>query len=65
VGKLKITLTKSLIGRPEKQRAVVRSLGLSKINQTVVQEDSPSIRGMVAKVGFLMRVEELGEVEKA
>ncbi|MDA8334436.1 MAG: 50S ribosomal protein L30 [Peptococcaceae bacterium] len=65
MGKLKITLTKSLIGRPEKQRAVVRSLGLSKINQTVVQEDSPSIRGMVAKVGFLMRVEELGEVEKA
>ena len=65
MGKLKITLTKSLIGRPEKQRAVVRSLGLSKINQTALLEDSPVIRGMVGKVGFLLRVEELGEVEKA
>ena len=65
MGKLKISLAKSLIGRPEKQRTVVRTLGLSKINQTVVLEDSPVIRGMVAKVGFLLRVEELGEVEKA
>jgi len=65
VAKLKITLIKSLIGRPEKQRVVVRTLGLRKMNQTVVQEDSPAIRGMVAKVDFLLRVEELGEVEQA
>ncbi|HUW63761.1 MAG TPA: 50S ribosomal protein L30 [Spirochaetia bacterium] len=65
MAKLKITLIKSLIGRPEKQRVVVRTLGLRKMNQTVVQEDSPAIRGMVAKVDFLLRVEELGEVEQA
>jgi len=65
VGRLKITLVRSLIGRPEKQRAVVRALGLSRINQAVVREDSPVIRGMVDKVRFLLRVEELGGVDEA
>lgn len=65
MGRLKITLVRSLIGRPEKQRAVVRALGLSRINQAVVREDSPVIRGMVDKVRFLLRVEELGGVDEA
>jgi len=65
LGKLKITLVRSLIGRPAKQRAVVRTLGLSRINQTVVREDSPVIRGMVRKVDFLLRVEEQGKVDEA
>lgn len=65
MGKLKITLTRSPIGRPEKQRAVLRALGLSRINQAVVREDSPVIRGMTGKVGFLLRVEELKEVDEA
>ncbi|RMG66785.1 MAG: 50S ribosomal protein L30, partial [Nitrospirae bacterium] len=41
---IKITLKRSYIGRPEKQRRVLQSLGLRKIGQTVVKEDVPSIR---------------------
>lgn len=55
--KLKITLTKSLIGRPEKQRRVAKALGLTKSNQTVEQYDSPTIRGMVNKISHLLTVE--------
>jgi len=55
---LRITLKKSLIGRPEKHRRVVRSLGLRKLNKTVVLADTPTIRGMVQKVSHLLDVEE-------
>ncbi|MDI3257780.1 MAG: 50S ribosomal protein L30 [Kyrpidia sp.] len=61
VARLAITLVRSTIGRPENQRATVRSLGLRKIRETVVHEDTPTIRGMVKKVGHLVRVEELAE----
>jgi len=57
-GMLKITLVKSMIGRPEKHRKVLRGMGLTKINRTVELEDSPSIRGMVHAVSHLVRVEE-------
>jgi large subunit ribosomal protein L30 len=57
--KLQITLVRSLIGRPEAQRATVASLGLSKIRQTVVQQDNESTRGMVAKVQHLVDVVEV------
>ncbi len=56
--KLKVTLIKSLIGRTEKHKASVRGLGLRRINHTVELEDTPSIRGMIAKVYYLVRVEE-------
>jgi large subunit ribosomal protein L30 len=56
---LKITLTRSLIGRPEDQRATVKALGLKKTNTFVVQEDTPVIRGMVRKVEHLVTVEEI------
>lgn len=56
--KLEITLTRSVIGRPEDQRITVRTLGLKKVNQTVVQEDNPAIRGMVKKVAHLVTVNE-------
>lgn len=59
MAKLKITLVKSLIGRPEEQRATVKALGLKKINSFVVQEDSPAIKGMVRKVEHLVQVEEV------
>lgn len=59
MAKLKITLTRSLIGRPEDQRATVKALGLGKTNSSVVQEDSPAIRGMVRKVVHLVSVEEV------
>lgn len=56
--KLKITLVKSMIGRPEKHRKVLRGMGLTKMNRTVELEDTPSIRGMVNKVVHLVSVEE-------
>ena len=59
MAKLKITLTRSLIGRPEDQRATVKALGLGKMNSSVVQEDSPAIKGMVRKVEHLVTVEEV------
>ena len=55
---LKITLRKSMIGRPEKHRRVVRSLGLNKLNKTVVLADTPTVRGMVQKVSHMLDVEE-------
>ena len=57
--KLKITLIRSLIGYKQNQRATVRALGLGKIGTSVVQEDNPTIRGMVHKVRHLVKVEEV------
>jgi large subunit ribosomal protein L30 len=59
VGKLKITLVRSLIGRQETQRVTVRTLGLTKLNSSVIQVDNPQIRGMINKVSHLVRVEEV------
>ncbi|MDR7867695.1 MAG: 50S ribosomal protein L30 [Sporomusaceae bacterium] len=59
MAKLKITLTRSLIGRQEDQRATVKALGLGKVNSSVIQDDSPAIRGMVRKVEHLVSVEEV------
>jgi ribosomal protein L30, bacterial/organelle len=59
MAKLKITLTRSLIGRQEDQRATVKALGLGKINSSVTQDDSPAIRGMIHKVIHLVSVEEV------
>ncbi len=56
---LQITLKRSLIGRPEDQRATVKTLGLRKLHQTVVQQDNPAIRGMVTKVSHLVEVKEV------
>ena len=57
-GKLNITLVKSMIGRPEKHRKVLRGMGLTKLNKTVQLEDTPAIRGMIAKVTHLVKAEE-------
>ncbi len=61
MGELRITLKKSPYGTKPKQRATVRALGLRRIRQTVVHEDRPEIRGMVAKVPHLVEVEEAEE----
>ncbi|HPC06606.1 MAG TPA: 50S ribosomal protein L30 [Anaerolineaceae bacterium] len=55
---LRITLVKSLISSPERQKATVRALGLNKVNQTVELADSRVVRGMIAKVIHLVNVEE-------
>ena len=52
-----VTLRRSLIGEKPKTRATVEGLGLRKINQTVTQVDSPSLRGMLRKVSHLVEVE--------
>ena len=54
---LKITLVRSAIGAKPKQRGTLRALGLRKIDQTVELPDRPEIRGMVAKVPHLVRVD--------
>ncbi len=56
---LKITWTKSFIGYPQTQRLTIKSLGLRKLNQSVVKEDSAQIRGQINKVNHLVSVEEL------
>ena len=56
--KLKITQTKSASGHPADQRATVRALGFRRMQQTVIHNDTPQIRGMVFKVRHLVRVEE-------
>lgn len=55
---LKVTLVKSMIGRPEKHRRVLRGMGLTRLNRTVTLKDTPSIRGMVKRVSHLVKVEE-------
>ncbi len=58
-GQIKVTQIKSAIGTKPNQRQTLRSLGLKKINDSVVQEDRPEIRGMVATVPHLVAVEEI------
>ena len=57
--KLKITLVRSMIGRPEKHRKVLRAMGLTRMHKAVVFEDNASVRGMADKVSHLVNVEEV------
>ncbi len=59
--KLKVTLIKSMIGRPEKHRKILKAMKLTKLHRTVEFSDSPSIRGMVNKVSHLLSVEEFSD----
>jgi large subunit ribosomal protein L30 len=59
VSKLKVTQRRSLIDRPKDQKVTVRRLGLHRINDSVVKDDSPDVRGMIAKVSHLVTVEEV------
>ena len=56
---LKITQVRSGIGRQEQHRRTLRALGLRRHQQSVVHEDTPAIRGMIEKVGFMLAVEEV------
>jgi len=57
--KLEITLRRSVIGGTEQQKKTVQALGLKKISQSVVREDTPAVRGMVDKVSHLLTVKEV------
>ncbi|MDQ0204579.1 50S ribosomal protein L30 [Pectinatus haikarae] len=59
MAKLKVTLTRSLIGHPQDQRATVKALGLKKINSVVEKDDNPAIRGMLHKIEHLIKIEEI------
>lgn len=55
---VKVTLRRSVIGEKPKTRATVEGLGLRRIGQTIEQTDTPTLRGMLAKVRHLVEVEE-------
>ncbi len=57
--KLRVTLVRSTNGRTQRHKDCVRGLGLRRINHTVELQDTPSIRGMITKVNYLLNVEEI------
>jgi len=54
---VRITLKRSPIGTPERHRLVLRGLGLRKIRQSVVRPDTPQVRGLIHRVGYLLEVQ--------
>lgn len=56
-GKIKVTLVRSPIGTVQSHRASVRGLGLKRMNQSKVLEDTPSVRGMINRVNYLVKFE--------
>lgn len=61
MAKLKVTYVKSSIGYQQRQKDTVRSLGLRRLNQTVIHDDNPVVRGMVDAVRHLVRTETVEE----
>ena len=61
MAKLRVTQIRSCIDRPKDQKATVRRLGLHRLRDSVIKDDKPEIRGMIAKVSHLVRVEEVAE----
>ena len=59
MAKIKVTQTKSLIGKKKNHRLSIKGLGLKKIGDSKVLEDTPSVRGMVNQVDYLLSVEEV------
>jgi len=57
-GTIKIQYYKSVIGYSKKQKVIVKSLGITKLNQTVSRPDNPSMRGIVEKIPHLLRIVE-------
>ena len=56
--KIRIKYVRSKIATPEKHKLVVKGLGFTRLNQVIVREDTPSIRGMIAKIPHLVQVVE-------
>ena len=59
--KVRVTQIRSVVDRPKDQKDTVRRLGLHRINDSVVKDDSASVRGMIEKVRHLVRVEEVSK----
>jgi large subunit ribosomal protein L30 len=56
IQRVRVTLRRSPIGTPERHRLVLRGLGLRHIRQTAIHPDTPQVRGMIQKVGYLLEV---------
>lgn len=61
MARVRVRLVRSLIGRKPKQRGTIRALGLRRINHTVEHDDTPELRGMLARVPHLVEIEEISE----
>lgn len=59
MSKLKITQVRSAIGRSSSQKRTIEALGIKRLNDSVIKEDKPEIRGMITKVIHLVKVEEV------
>jgi large subunit ribosomal protein L30 len=59
VARLRVTLVRSTIGKKPDHRATIKALGLKKIGSVVEHEDTPQIRGMINKVNYMLKVEEV------
>lgn len=59
--KLEITQIRSVSGRPETQRRTLRALGLTRNQTSVIQNDTPAIRGMINKIPHMLKVREITE----
>jgi large subunit ribosomal protein L30 len=63
MSKIRVTQRRSVIDRPKDQKSTVRRLGLHRINDSIVKDDTPDVRGMIAKVQHLVEVEMVEEVD--
>ena len=61
MSKLRVTYVKSAIGYNKRQKSTIKALGLRKLHQSVVHDDTPAIRGMINKIPHLVRVEDVEE----
>jgi large subunit ribosomal protein L30 len=59
MSKVKVTLVKSLINRPERQKRTAKALGLTKMQSVVEKDLNPQIQGMIDTIAHLIRVEQL------
>ncbi len=59
--RIRVTQRRSAIGRYRKQRLTLEALGIRKMHQTVIHNDTPQIRGMIAKISHLLEVEDIEE----
>jgi large subunit ribosomal protein L30 len=59
MARLKVTQLRGVVGSPQGQKDTIRALGLKRIRHSVIKEDRPEIRGMIARVAHLVEVEEV------
>lgn len=63
--KIRITLIRGLAGKREGQRRTIKALGLKRIHSSVIKEDNPQIRGIIAKIFYMVKVDNVKPVESA